>query len=85
MYLKTSVRAPSITIVLNNFMDIHKDTKMACQVYDKDGRTDLILVVITPLMIRVHPNVYVLVDNAHFKIFLLCYFLITVVLRFFFI
>ena len=50
---------------IKNFMDIHKEAKIAYQVYDKGGRAALTLV------IRVHQKVFVLVGNALFFIFFL--------------
>lgn len=50
-------------------MDTHKEVKTAYQACDKDGGATLLLVIITPLMIRVHRKVYALVGNAHFFIF----------------
>ena len=67
---------------INNFIDTRKEARIAYQVYDEDGGAALILVIITPLMIRVHQKVYVLL-NAQLFIFFLCYFCTTVVLRFF--
>ena len=58
---------------IKNFMDTHKEAKIAYQVYDKDGGATLIL----------YQKVFVLIDNAHFLVFFLCYFRTTVVLRFF--
>ena len=52
-------------------MGTHKEVKTAYQACDKDGGATLLLVIITPLMIRVHQKVYVLVGNAHFFIFIL--------------
>ena len=54
---------------INNFMDTRKQAKPEYLVYDKDGRAALISVIITPLMIRVHQKVCVLLDNAHFFFF----------------
>ena len=53
-------------------MDTHKEAKITCQVYAKDGEAALML----------QQKVYVFVDNAHF-FFFFCYFRTTVVLRFF--
>ena len=41
---------------IKNFMDTHKEVKIAYQVYDKDGVATLIL----------YQKVFVLIDNAHF-------------------
>ena len=56
-------------------MDTHKEAKITCQVYAKDGGAALML----------QQKVYVFVDNAHFFFFFFffCYFRTTVVLRFF--
>ena len=42
---------------VNIFMHTSKEAKTAYQVYDEDGGAPLILVIINPLMIRVHQKV----------------------------
>ena len=60
-------------------MDTHKEAKTTYQVYDKDGRTALILAIITPLMIRVHQKRMFL---KIMRIFSLFFFVISVPLQF---
>ena len=61
---------------INNSYAQSWGSKMAYQVYANDGGAALILVILTPLAIRVNQKIFVSVDNGllFYTFFWLCYF-----------